>query len=88
MWLKAVSVLSTASIFACASAAEAQIVPTSAPGPSRFSFGGDGVMSQPKGEFASNVGRGWGFNVNGTYNIDYKGYLSIRADGGTVQIII
>jgi hypothetical protein len=85
MWLKAVSVLSTASIFACASAAEAQVVLNSAPGPSRFSFGGDGVMSQPKGEFAGNVGRGWGFNLNGNYNIDYKGFLSIRADAGTVQ---
>ncbi len=42
-------------------------------------------MSQPKGEFASNVGRGWGFNLNGMYNIDYKGFLSIRADAGTVQ---
>jgi hypothetical protein len=85
MWLKAVSVLSTASIFACASAGEAQVVLNSASGPSRFSFGGDGVMSQPKGEFASNVGRGWGFNLNGMYNIDYKGFLSIRLDAGTVQ---
>ncbi|HXL86112.1 MAG TPA: hypothetical protein VN927_02840 [Gemmatimonadaceae bacterium] len=85
MWSKAVSVLSTASIFACASAAEAQIVLNPVSGPSRFSFGGDGVMSQPKGEFASNVGRGWGFNLNGTYRIDYKGFLSIRADAGTVQ---
>jgi hypothetical protein len=85
MWLKAVSVLSTASIFACASVAEAQIVMNPASGPSRFSFGGDGVMSQPKGEFASNVGRGWGFNLNGMYRIDYKGYLNLRADFGTVQ---
>jgi len=85
MWLKAVSVLSTASVFACASVAEAQIVMNSAPGPSRFSFGGDGVMSQPKGEFASNVGKGWGFNLNGMYRIDYKGYLNLRADFGTVQ---
>jgi hypothetical protein len=85
MWLKAVSVLSTASIFACASVAEAQIILNSAPGPSRFSLGGDGVMSQPKGEFASNVGKGWGFNLNGMYRIDYKGYLNLRADFGTVQ---
>lgn len=85
MRFKAVSVLSTALIFACASVVEAQVVFNSASGPSRFSFGGDGVMSQPKGEFAGNVGRGWGFNLNGMYRIDYKGYLSIRADGGTVQ---
>ena len=85
MWLKAVSVLSAASIFACASAAGAQVIPRSPSGPSRFSFGGDGVISQPKGEFASNVGRGWGFNLNGMYHLDYKGFLSIRADAGTVQ---
>lgn len=42
-------------------------------------------MSQPKGEFASNVGKGWGFNLNGLYRIDYKGYLNLRADFGTVQ---
>jgi hypothetical protein len=85
MRFKAVSVLSTASIFACASVVEAQVVFNSASGPSRFSFGGDGVMSQPKGEFASNVGRGWGFDLNGMYRIDYKGYLNIRADVGGLQ---
>jgi len=56
-----------------------------APGLSRFSLGADGVLSQPKGEFASNVGRGWGFNVSGMYHVDYKGYFSIRADGGALQ---
>jgi hypothetical protein len=85
MWLKAVSVLSTASILACASVTEAQVVPGTPPVPSRFSFGGDGVLSQPKGEFAANVGRGWGFNLNGMYHLDYKGFLSIRADAGTIQ---
>lgn len=85
MRFKAVSVLSTASIFACASVVGAQIVLNSASGPSCFSFGGDGVMSQPKGEFASNVGRGWGFGLNGMYRLDYKGYLAIRADAGGVQ---
>ena len=85
MRFKAVSVLSTASIFVCASVVEAQVVFNSASGPSRFSFGADGLMSQPKGEFASNVGRGWGFVLNGMYRIDYKGYLTIRADVGGVQ---
>jgi hypothetical protein len=42
-------------------------------------------MSQPKGEFAGNVGRGYGFDVNGMYRLDYKGYLNIRIDGGALQ---
>lgn len=81
---KAVSVLSTAFIFACASLGRAQVM-NSTPGPSRFSFGVDGVLSQPKSEFANNVGNGFGLNVNGRYNLDYKGYLSIRADGGGLE---
>jgi hypothetical protein len=85
MRFKAVSVLSTASIFACASVVDAQIVLNSAAGPSRFSLGADGVMSQAKGEFANNVGRGWGFDLNGMYRLDYNGYLSIRADVGALQ---
>jgi hypothetical protein len=56
-----------------------------APGLSRFTFGADGVLSQPKGEFASNVGHGFGFNLNGQFKIDYKGYLSLRADAGGLQ---
>ena len=81
---KAVSVLSTAFICASASTVAAQ---TNYPvaGPSRFTVGGDGVLSQPKGEFAGNVGKGFGFNLNGRFNIDYKGYLSLRADGGGLQ---
>jgi hypothetical protein len=84
MRFKAVSVLSTAFLFVCASSIQAQIVLNSPSGPSRFSFGADGVLSQPKGEFANNVGRGWGFNVNGMFRVDYKGYLSIRADAGSL----
>jgi hypothetical protein len=81
---KAVSVLSTAFICASASAVSAQTnYPVS--GPSRFTIGGDGVLSQPKGEFAGNVGKGFGFNLNGLFKIDYKGYLSLRADGGALQ---
>jgi hypothetical protein len=80
---KAVWVLSTAFLFVCAPSLQAQIF-NSTSGPSRFSIGADGVLSQAKGEFANNVGRGWGFNVNGKFNLDYKGYLSIRADAGTL----
>src|SRR3954469_22460626 len=81
---KAVSVLSTAFLFACASVMAAQST-YPAPGLSRFTFGADGVLSQPKGEFASNVGHGFGFNLNGQFKIDYKGYLSLRADAGGLQ---
>jgi len=84
MRFKAVWVLSTAFLFVCASSIRAQIILNPAPGPSRFSFGADGVLSQPKGEFAANVGRGWGFNLNGLFELDYKGYFSIRADGGSL----
>lgn len=84
MGFKALSVLSAISLFAGTPQVEAQIY-GSPPAPSRFSFGGDGVMSQPKGEFASNVGRGFGFDLDGAYNVDYKGYLSIRADFGRAQ---
>lgn len=84
MQSKAVLVLSTAFIFGCVSMASAQ---TSYPvsRPSRFTVGGDGVLSQPKGEFAANVGHGFGFNLNGLFKLDYKGYLSLRADAGGLQ---
>jgi len=45
MSLKAVSVLSTASVLACASVSGAQIFYNSVSGPSRFSAGADGVVS-------------------------------------------
>jgi hypothetical protein len=83
MRFKVVLVLSTAFLFVRTSSLQAQIL-NSASGPSRFSFGADGVLSQAKGEFANNVGRGWGFNLNGKFNLDYKGYLSIRADAGSL----
>jgi hypothetical protein len=85
MQSKAVSVLSAAFIFACAPFAGAQIVINSSHGPSRFTLGGDGVMSQPKGEFAANVGHGYGFDGNAMYRLDYKGYFNIRVDGGMLQ---
>jgi hypothetical protein len=55
------------------------------PVPSRFSFGGDFTVSQPKGEFASNVGNGWGFDGTGLFKLDPKGYFNIRADVGGLQ---
>ena len=53
--------------------------------PSRFSFGGDVVLSQPKSEFANNVGNGYGFDLTGLFRVDPKGFLNLRADLGGVQ---
>ena len=85
MQSKAVILLSTACIFASASAAGAQVynAPTI---PSRFSIGGDFAISQPKGEFATaGVPTGYGFDVTGLLNIDRTGWFALRADGGGVQ---
>jgi hypothetical protein len=84
MQSKAVLVLSTAFIFASAQAADAQLSNVTML-PSRFSFGGDFAISQPKGEFASNVPNGYGFDVTGMFRLDPKGYLNLRADVGGVQ---
>jgi hypothetical protein len=79
------SVLITAIIVASASKAEAQLVFNSMSIPSRFSFGGDIVLSQPKGEFANNVPNGYGFDLTGMFRVDPRGYFNIRADLGGVQ---
>jgi hypothetical protein len=50
--------------------------------PSRFSFGGDLVLAQPKSELATNVGNGYGFDANGMFAVDPKGVFSLRADFG------
>ena len=84
MQSKAVSVLSTAFVFASVQVAGAQIYNMDEI-PSRFSVGGDFAISQPKGEFASNVPTGFGFDLTGMFKIDPKGYLNLRADVGGVQ---
>ena len=86
MRFKAVSVLSAAFVIAGSAGLEGQIIGGPVVQlPSRFSIGGDVVMSQPKSEFADNVGRGYGFDVNGLFRVDRRGYFSIRGDIGTVQ---
>ena len=81
---KAVLLLSTACILALAGAAGAQIYnPPRVP--SRFIVGGDFAISQPKGEFATNVPTGYGFDLNGLFKLDPKGWLGIRADAGGVR---
>jgi len=84
MQSKAVLVLSTAFIFASASAADAQFSNVTML-PSRFSFGGDLTLSQPKGEFASNVPNGYGFDLTGMFRLDPQGYFNLRADLGGVR---
>jgi hypothetical protein len=84
MQSKAVLVLSTAFIFASVQVAGAQIYNMDEI-PSRFSVGGDFAISQPKGEFASNVPTGFGFDLTGMFKIDPKGYFNLRADVGGVQ---
>jgi hypothetical protein len=85
MQFRAVSVLTTAFVFAANADLTGQMIPSTVRGPGRFVVGADGVLSQPKGEFASNVGKGWGFNLDGMYRLDYKGYMNLRADFGSVQ---
>jgi hypothetical protein len=85
MQFRAVFLLSTACAFGSASAASAQVVYSAGQIPSRFSFGGDFVVAQPKGELAGNVPTGYGFDLTGMFRIDPKGWLNIRADLGGVQ---
>jgi hypothetical protein len=84
MQSKAVLVLNTAFIFASASAANAQFSNVEML-PSRFSFGGDLAISQPKGEFANNVPNGYGFDLTGLFRLDPQGYFNLRADLGGVR---
>ena len=84
MQSKAVLVLSTAFIFASVSAAGAQFSNVTML-PSRFSFGGDLTLSQPKGEFANNVPNGYGFDLTGMFRLDPQGYFNLRADLGGVR---
>ncbi len=85
MQFKAVLILITAFIVAAGSNLDAQIVFNSTSVPSRFSFGGDVVISQPKGEFAANVPNGYGFDMTGMFKVDPRGYFNIRADVGGIQ---
>jgi hypothetical protein len=82
---KAVFLLSTACIVGSATTASAQIGSSTLEFPGRFTVGGDFAISQPKGEFANNVPTGYGFAANGQFKLDPKGWLSLRADGGSVR---
>ena len=86
MWSIAVSVLVLSASVAGASALSAQSsFFKDRQRPSRFTLGGDLVMSQPRGEFANNIGRGYGAEFTGLFHVDKRGFLSIRGDLGMVQ---
>jgi hypothetical protein len=54
--------------------------------PSRFSIVGDLLVSQPKGEFATQLDtEGFGINVGALFRLDREGLLSIRGDLGGMQ---
>ena len=83
MQSKAVFLLSTACFFASAVISDAQINRPQIP--SRFTVGADFAVSQPKGEFASNVPTGYGFDFTGLLKLDPKGWFGIRGDVGQVR---
>lgn len=54
--------------------------------PSRFTLVGDLLVSQPKGEFGTELDtEGFGANVGGLFRLDKEGIFSIRADIGGMQ---
>ena len=85
MQSKAVSVLSAACIVGTATIASATNLTKLASVPGALHVRRGLRHSQPKGEFASNVPTGYGFDANGQFKIDSKGWLSLRADGGSVR---
>ena len=82
---EAVFLLSTACLFASAKVVSAQIVYNSTQTPSRFTVGADFAISQPKGEFASNVPTGYGFDLNGLLKLDQKGWFGLLLNLGGVR---
>lgn len=53
--------------------------------PTRFTIAGDLLVAQPKGEFGSNVGNGFGANAVFLYKLDRAGVFSVRADIGGMR---
>ena len=85
MQSKVAFLMTAVCLIASAPVAGAQIGSSLPVFPGRFTVGGDFAVSQPKGEFAANVPTGYGFDVNGQMKLDPKGWLSLRADGGSVR---
>ena len=53
--------------------------------PVRGYVGGEILIATPTGEFAENVGTGFGFGLHGRYELDDAGILSIRGDFGLIN---
>jgi hypothetical protein len=53
--------------------------------PSRFTIGGNLLVSQPKGELAGNIGTGYGGDAFGLFSLDKLGAFSLRLDAGGAQ---
>lgn len=51
----------------------------------RSSIAGDLLIAQPKGEFDSNIGNGFGGNIVFMYKLDQGGVFSLRTDLGAMQ---
>ena len=53
--------------------------------PTRFTFGGSFIVSQPMEEFGQNVGNGYGANATVMYHLLRSGLLSLRLDLSGVE---
>lgn len=53
--------------------------------PSRFTIGGDLLVSVPKGEFDDQIDNGFGANFYGLFRVDRDGVFSIRGDLGGLE---
>ena len=58
------------------------LVAQQADGPIRAYVGGEVLIATPTGEFAENVGTGFGLGGFARYELDERGILSFRADAG------
>lgn len=80
------STLAALAVSAFAAAGAQQTVLFKAPRfPSRFTLGGDIVVLQPKGQFASNIGNGGGLSGTALFRLDERGYVQLRFDGGGAE---
>jgi opacity protein-like surface antigen len=61
------------------------IVPRASQQRPRFTIAGDLLLSQPKGDLANYIDRGFGTNFTGLLRIDPAGVLSLRGDFGALQ---
>lgn len=77
--------LVVAAIAIAPASVHAQLIPTApnaAPRPTRAYYGGSLVLGQTVGEFHDFVDKSFGLSGNLIYNLDRRGILGIRLDGG------